>query len=386
MVASSRTPIRLDIFIMADISDVYCRSPKKVLKFLKKGREPINNRQAAIILTLLTQGQISKNQLQKEYNTTAKTIERDIVSVGNLLSDYLGLEVVHKKVVTDDKKRDVLYQVDATKGPFLTQREVFVVTKLLLASRSFDPTVVEKLITKLTRPLKQLRLDQNGSSAINALLKGERQYYQAVARPTKLTVLDAMINAVYAHKKVIVRYQKSNGEIDNNYLFTPLSIEHFDYYWYVRGYKEDNEASTRILRCDRVLDIKISEDATKHDLEGIEADRNTVIGMFKGQDHQTQTLIVKADYKAADLTIDRLNARVVAYYDGDQEVPTTALSEVPIGKPVKLITRLMAGAGLYLILGLSGVEVLAPASLRQQIKAELAQALDRYQDDEKPSN
>lgn len=371
---------------MTDTSDVYCRSPKKVLKFLKKGREPINNRQAAIILTLLTQGQISKNQLQKEYNTTAKTIERDIVSVGNLLSDYLGLEVVHKKVVTDDKKRDVLYQVDATKGPFLTQREVFVVTKLLLASRSFEPAVVEKLITKLTRPLKQLCLDQNGSSAINALLKGERQYYQAVARPTKLTVLDAMINAVYAHKKVIVRYQKSNGEIDNNYLFTPLSIEHFDYYWYVRGYKEDNEASTRILRCDRVLDIKISGDATKHDLEGIEADRNTVIGMFKGQDHQTQTLIVKADYKAADLTIDRLNARVVAYYDGDQEIPATTLSEVPIGKPVKLITRLMAGAGLYLILGLSGVEVLAPASLRQQIKAELAQALDRYQDDEKPSN
>lgn len=196
--------------------------------------------------------------------------------------------------------------VDACQGPFLTQREVFIIAKILLASRSFDKEVVEHLINKLTRPLNQLQLAEHGADEINTLLKGERHYYRPVAEPTQLAVLETFLDAVYAHKKVIVDYRKRDGSIDKDYVFTPLSIEHFDYYWYVRGYKEvdttkgakgDEADAARILRCDGVLSIKIGPDATKRELEGFEADRNTVIGMFKGKNHQTQTILVKADHK-----------------------------------------------------------------------------------------
>ena len=103
-----------------------------------------------------------------------------------------------------------------------------------MASRSFDKDVVEHLINKLTRPLNQLQLAEHGADEINTLLKGERHYYRPVAEPTQLAVLETFLNAVYAHKKVIVDYRKRDGSIDKDYVFTPLSIEHFDYYWYVR--------------------------------------------------------------------------------------------------------------------------------------------------------
>lgn len=90
----------------------------------------------------------------------------------------------------------------------------------------------------MTRPLNQLQLAEHGADEINTLLKGERHYYRPVAEPTQLAVLETFLDAVYAHKKVIVDYRKRDGSIDKDYVFTPLSIEHFDYYWYVRGYKE----------------------------------------------------------------------------------------------------------------------------------------------------
>lgn len=155
-----------------------------------------------------------------------------------LLGDYLNLEVKRERFVNDDGERDVRYLVDASQGPFLTQREVFIIAKILLASRSFDKEVVEHLINKLTRPLNQLQLAEHGANEINTLLKGERHYYRPVAEPTQLAVLETFLDAVYAHKKVIVDYRKRDGSIDKDYVFTPLSIEHFDYYWYVRGYKE----------------------------------------------------------------------------------------------------------------------------------------------------
>ncbi|MCT3440421.1 WYL domain-containing protein [Limosilactobacillus fermentum] len=240
----------------------------------------------------------------------------------------------------------------------------------------------------MTRPLNQLQLAEHGANEINTLLKGERHYYRPVAEPTQLAVLETFLDAVYAHKKVIVDYRKRDGSIDKDYVFTPLSIEQFDYYWYVRGYKEfdttkgakgDEADAARILRCDGVLSIKIGPDATKRELEGFEADRNTVIGMLKGKNHQTQTILVKADHKAAEITIDRINAEVVGYYVDQTEFPASSLAEVPDDAPVKLKSRLMLGAGLYLLLGISGIEVLEPKELRLEIIKKLSDTLARYQ-------
>lgn len=127
------------------------------------------------------------------------------------------------------------------------------------------------------------------------------------------------------------------------------------------------------------MSIKIGPDATKRELEGFEADRNTVIGMFKGKNHQTQTILVKADHKAAKITIDRINAEVVGYYVDQTEFPASSLAEVPGDAPVKLKSRLMLGAGLYLLLGISGIEVLEPKELRLGIIKKLSDTLARYQ-------
>ena len=59
-----------------------------------------------------------------KYHTSAKTIERDIAAIETLLGDYLNLEVKRERFVNDDGERDVRYLVDASQGPFLTQREV----------------------------------------------------------------------------------------------------------------------------------------------------------------------------------------------------------------------------------------------------------------------
>ena len=101
-----------------------------------------------------------------KYHTSAKTIERDIAAIETLLGDYLNLEVKRERFVNDDGERDVRYLVDASQGPFLTQREVFIIAKILLASRSFDKEVVEHLINKLTRPLNQLQLAEHGADEL----------------------------------------------------------------------------------------------------------------------------------------------------------------------------------------------------------------------------
>lgn len=107
-------------------------------------------------------------------------------------------------------------------------------------------------------------------------------------------VLEIFFDVVYVYKKVIVDYCKCDGLIDKDYVFILLSIEYFDYYWYVCGYKEvdiikgvkgDEVDVVWILCCDGVLLIKIGFDVIKCEFEGFEVDCNIVIGMFKGKNY-----------------------------------------------------------------------------------------------------
>lgn len=104
----------------------------------------MKQRLLAIFFRLLSNDQLNKEQLAREYNVSIKTISRDFSQIKNFLADELdltiGLELTYNKSNNTHSLNN---------NKLLLPKELLVIIKILIESRAIDRIEFIKIIDKI---------------------------------------------------------------------------------------------------------------------------------------------------------------------------------------------------------------------------------------------
>lgn len=227
---------------------------------MEKEQDPIrkHDRMLEIHNRLLSGEGISKQELADEYGVNPRSIQRDIDS----LRDFYSNQAVTNGDTTEInyvKSAKRFYMVSNQKVK-LTNAELFTVSKILLESRSLNKSELDKILKGLIESC--LPAAERGK--MEDLIRNERFHYIGPRHRKNLVDLIWELGAaVCAHRKILLKYQKSNGERTES-LIKPVGIMESEYYFYLIAYVGDKDKKypgyPTIYRIDRIEEYKITKE------------------------------------------------------------------------------------------------------------------------------
>ncbi|MFT4105530.1 MAG: WYL domain-containing protein [Lacrimispora sp.] len=207
---------------------------------------------------LLSGEGVDKQELADEYGVNPRSIQRDIDS----LRDFYSNQAVTKGDVTEIKydRRTKRFYMISNRKVRLTNAELFAVSKILLESRSLNKNELENIMKGLIESC----LPATERGKMEDLIRNERFYYIGPRHGKDLInhIWD-LGSAVYYHRKVLLKYRKTNGEITKS-LVKPVGIMESEYYFYLIAYVGDKDKKypgyPTIYRIDRIEEYKITKE------------------------------------------------------------------------------------------------------------------------------
>lgn len=247
---------------------------------------------------------IRKQDLAKEYGVTPRSIQRDIDSIRNFYANRTISGHGITEVIYDRSAKG--FRIVDTKTVTLTNAELFVVSKILLESRSLSKCEMQKIITNLISAC----LPAAERKKMDELIKNELFHYieprHGKELVNKIWELGA---AVYNHRLIHLEYQKTNGEITVTTI-KPVGILCSEYYFYLLAYIGDKDKKypgyPTVYRIDRIKSYKISQETFKIPYKDRFEEgefKKRIPFMFTGKLHKTSFI-----YKGTDINaiLDRL--------------------------------------------------------------------------------
>lgn len=268
------------------------------------------------IYTRLLSGEIiSKTDLAKEYGVSPRSIQRDIESVRNFYSDRAARGDAAAEIRYSHLEKG--FRITGVNKDTLTNAELFTIAKIILESRSLSKSEMESIINKLNK----ICPPANDRKKLKDLVLNEIFHYVEPRHGKNLiNTIWEFGTAVYSHKKIQIKYKKSNGDITKA-LIKPVGIMESEYYFYLIAYIGDNDKKypgyPTIYRVDRIESYKITEDVFhvpyKDRFEEGEF-RKRIPFMYGGKLHKRSFV-----YKGSDINavLDRLpTANILNEHDG----------------------------------------------------------------------
>lgn len=310
-----------------------------------------NQRIMDIFLSLYQGISVSVVESSKKYNTSIRTIQRDIATIST------ALEI-------DDLKMRL--GVDSSNGHYflekldhLSPQEVLVIGKILLESRSLIKSEIERIINHLLEDLSTENNKVIKQSLANELLS----YYPLKHQENLLQSIWDFSAYIVKQTVLTFTYQKNRGEVVQR-KGLPVSLFFSEYYFYVILYNPTYKSYLN-YRLDRFLDIQSTSEKIKIDhkdrLEDSELRKKTHF-MYAGRE-VTFTFRFWGIIEAA---LDKLpDSKIIKEYD-DKSVVIEA-------------TAYDTGVIMWLLSQGSNVQVLSPPSFVDKIKKEIEDMQKRYQ-------
>lgn len=192
---------------------------------------------------------ISKAKLAKEYNVTGKTIQRDIDDLRAYLAE--NTLSVHAGDIKYDKSKNAYYLVQSAQS-VLTSQEVLAVGKILLESRAFCKTELDKLLAKLL-----VLLTAKERKQVEEIIRNELFYYVPLQHNKQLLEPMWQLSQYIVKSEVIqIAYVRKDG-VARTHMIKPVSIMFSEYYFYLIAYMADNSKDyPTVFRIDRLNSIK----------------------------------------------------------------------------------------------------------------------------------
>ncbi len=257
------------------------------------------------IYTRLLAGEIiRKTDLAKEYRVSPRSIQRDIDSVRIFYSDRAARGAAAAEIIYDRKEKG--FRIVGVNTDTLTNAEIFAVAKIILESRSLSKIEMQRIIDKLNKICPPA---DDRKKMTDLILNEIFHYVEPRHGKNLVNTIWEFGTAVYSHKKIQLKYKKSNGDITEA-LIKPVGIMESEYYFYLIAYIGDSDKKypgyPTIYRVDRIESYKITEDIFhvpyKDRFEEGEF-RKRVTFMYGGKLHKTSFV-----YKGSDINavLDRL--------------------------------------------------------------------------------
>lgn len=325
-------------------------------------------RQLFIFLQLSNGYVVNKQALADQFAVNPRAIQRDI----GTLRAFLAEASPHQTITYHRERQGYVLTSDQHE---LSNREIIALTKVLLASRAFNTTELQSMVTGLIHLLKK---DQQATVA--PLIKNELFFYQPVhhGQPLLGRLWD-FSNAIRRQQTLDLTYgRRDQATVKRTIL--PEAIIFSEYYFYIAAYNQKYH-DTLFYRADRIQSYQPSQTVikqTRGDRFEDGAFRQKVQFMYPGP----ATTLRFQFWGIAEAALDRLpTAKIVRRLNEHDEDLVLGPQTTPKDGSVIIEAEVFGARGVMMWLLSQGanVKVLAPAKLVTDIQTELAHIMDRYQ-------
>jgi predicted DNA-binding transcriptional regulator YafY len=313
---------------------------------------------------------INKIEESERFGVDDRSIQRDIDAIREVLDERAtGGAGENREIVYDRVKKG--YVMKGTEGSAMTNSEIFAVAKILLESRAFTKKEMNIILSKLVDgcvPLKNMKL-------VSDLIANEKYHYVELHHKSMIQdKLWDMGEDIKGHNMLEIKYAKADNPKEAvKRIVEPVAVLFSEYYFYLNAYiveKDERGAFVHkydypaIFRLDRIKTYKkIGEKfRVPYGSRFEEGEfRKRVQFMYAGE---LTKLKLKFYGNNPEAVLDRL--------------PTAELIEQT--EEYSVIEAEVYGKGIVMWLLSQGskVEVLKPDSLRQEMKQQIQDMLDRY--------
>ena len=290
---------------------------------------------------------LAKSALAKEFNTSPKSIQRDIDDLRAFLAENYYDET------------DVEIRYDRARGGYvlirndrewLTNEEIMALAKILLESRAFSKDETEKLIGKLI-----LQSAPEGRAAIKDLIINELFYYVPLtnAKPMLREIWD--MGGYIRQKQVIAFDYIRQDKVRTNRVVNPVGLIFSEFYFYLIAYITDGSKDfPTVFRLDRIEGARPTGDSFFVPYKDKFKDgefRKRVQFMYPGG---LMRLRFKYWGASIEAVLDRLPTAEVVGHDGDKSIVEAEV----FGTGIKM----------WLFSQMEHLEVISPESLREEMR------------------
>lgn len=296
--------------------------------------------------------EVSVEEISALFDVHGRTVFRYMADIRNYLLVKEEIDGIHRELVFDNSKN--VYRLVGDDSRFVSKEEMYAICKIVISSRAFGKTRMEKIIHRLL----SASISKEQKEYLEEYLKSEMADYKNPGHvDPNLNVLGTAARGVRFHNVLSFDYKKNPEEKIKNHKVYPMGIVFSEYYFYLIAvpYNEkgpDGEAP-RVYRLDRITNIRKLEEKfdvaySKRFREG--AFKNAVQFMFGGDKMQ-----VHFTYKGPNIEI---------VYD---RLPTAKAEKKGEGEYlVKADVEGTQGILMWLLSQGSKVNVVYPESLRQE--------------------
>ena len=206
---------------------------------------------------------INKQQAAEQYHVNVRSIQRDIDSIRDFLSEQCAKEGIVRKIEYDKKENG--YRLVTQEIEQLSKGEVLALCKILMESRAFTKEQVEKQL----QIILNLCVSQKEKSDIEWFISNELFHYHdpahAAIDPDNLWMV---AQAIRNQSVLEIEYQKLKDRQIVKRTVEPVGLMFSEYYFYLMGvitdhstreaFHKKNDPYPTIYRLDRIQDCEFS--------------------------------------------------------------------------------------------------------------------------------
>lgn len=208
---------------------------------------------------------VNKQKEAEKYGVVNRSIQRDIDNIRSYLAKTDNEESVYNNVLYDYKRKG--YYLEHIYYKKLNSKEMFVICKILLASRCLTQKEMSEILRKLIKtciPLEDQKL-------ITELISNEEFHY--VEPRHKVIFVDNMWEigqAIHDQHYIEIEYEKTKNEKTIIRKVKPAAILFSEYYFYMisfatpelerEKFKRVEDSLLVIYRLDKIKNLKVLEE------------------------------------------------------------------------------------------------------------------------------
>ncbi len=314
---------------------------------------------------------LTKVEEALRFGIDERSVQRDIDDIRAFLAERNMAKGENRQIIYDRQQKG--FRLVGSPSPMMTNSEILAVSKILLESRAFTKDEMSVILNKLVAgcvPLENIKL-------VSELVSNELFHYVELTHPAGIQDKLWEIGCdIQQHKLMQIHYQRQGTEATSvvERIVEPVSILFSEYYFYLNAYitEESGGKYTRkydypaIFRIDRITDYKMLPQtfsfpyATRFQ-EG--EFRKRVQFMYPGR---LQSIRLRYTGTSVEAILDRLPTAKIVSQDASGSV----------------VEAEVYGNGIVMWLLSQGnrIEVLAPQTLRDEMKKVLDSMLELYRE------
>lgn len=314
-----------------------------------------NLRQLALLIRFYQGERLSLRDIQLDYETSERSIYRDIKELRQILLEYTSDQLILNK-------QEKVYELIKTTKTDFNLAEIISISKILLSSRAYSPNEIKTITNKLVS-----QLNNEDKKMVQFINDNELMHYEPLQHGKDiLPAISRFSNFIYNHQEIAFDYTRSDEKTVSR-TNRPVALFFSEMYFYVMFYSKNN-ARHYSYRLDRFQgDIQLT--GNNH----IDKSQELEDGVFRKNAHYMMTSsnngrTIRFNYwglPAVPLDVFP-NSKIIEEKKFDEDCTTIEL--VAFESSAK---KWFLGQGNL-------VEVLSPLSLRKSMIEEIEKMMGRY--------